>query len=230
MVSKVLNFNVNCINSFVKLELIIFFYTTGASAQAFYTNTDGGKTKFQVSNPMSRNMIGILSHVKKQWNEIVQKQTNETSLNLKTWDDVESDIQAYFSKMEGLMATHGKVIVGFEYEIQGFWDENNLKLATNMLCNKSAICCHKDTDTQYPTILSAFYLDHSNGGELLLPEIAFMCHYRMGDVVIMDGMQWHAVLPMVNIDGKNAKRFSVSFYNNTSSLSESQKQNKKLKK
>ena len=65
------------------------------------------------------------------------------------------------------------------------------------LSNKSAICCHKDSDTQsqsqYPTILSAFHLDHSNGGELILPEIAFMCHYRMGDVVIMNGMQWHAV-------------------------------------
>ena len=57
---------------------------------------------------MSRNMIGIFSDVKKQWNEIVQKQTNEneTSLNLKSWDDIESDIQAYFSKMEGLMATY----------------------------------------------------------------------------------------------------------------------------
>ena len=67
------------------------------------------------------------------------------------------------------MSTHFRVRVGFEYENQGFWDENNLKIATNMLCNKSAICCHKDTQSQYPTILSAFYLDHSNGGELLLP-------------------------------------------------------------
>jgi len=166
----VLNFNANCIFVVVKLELIIICYTTGLSARANYTTADGDQKSFQVS----RNMIGNLSSVKKQWNEIVQKQKNEneTSLNLKSWDDVESDIQAYFSKMKELMATHGKVIVGFEYEIEEFWDKNNLKIATNMLCNKSPICCHKDSVSQYPTILSAFYLDHSNGGELILPEIA----------------------------------------------------------
>ena len=51
----------------------------------------------------------------------------------------------------------------------------------------------------------------------------------MGDVVLMDGRQWHSVLPMVNKNGDNAKRFSVSIYNNKSPLKESPVP-KKLKK
>jgi len=174
-------------------------------------------------------MIGHLKDVKKQWEALFLEQKNdETSLNLKNWDDVESDICAYFTKMKKLMAEFGKVIVGFEFDIEDFWDKN-LKIATNMICNNSPMCCHKDSPTSFPTILSAFYLDHSNGGELFLPEIPFVCHYKMGDVVIMDGMQWHSVLPMVNKDGENAKRFSVTIYNNKSPLKESQA-HKKLKK
>jgi len=179
---------------------------------------------------MSRNMIGQKKNVQKQWDAIVQKQENEEmSLNLKPFDDVKIGIEAYFLRLKNLMATYGKVIVGFEFEIEEFWNQK-MKIATNLLCQKSPICCHKDTFSSFPTILSAFYLDHSHGGELFLPEIAFLCHYKMGDVVLMDGRQWHSVLPMVNKNRENAERFSVSIYNNKSPVKEAQAQQKKLKK
>ena len=127
------------------------------------------------------------------------------------------------------MAEFGKVIVGYEFDIENFWD-SNLKIATNMICHKSPMCCHQDTASNFPTILSAFYLDHSNRGELFLPEIPFVCHYKVGEfVVLMYGRQWHSVLPMVKKNGDNAKRFSVNIYNNKSPLKESPVP-KKLKK
>jgi len=50
-------------------------------------------------------MIGQKTNVQKQWDAIIQKQKNEEiSLNLKPFDDVKIDIEAYFLRMKNLKA------------------------------------------------------------------------------------------------------------------------------
>ena len=84
-------------------------------------------------------MVGHLSSVKKQWDAIVPEQKNdETSLNLKSWDDMKMDIEAYFLRMKELKARCGKILVGHEFDIENFWDQE-LKIATNMLCQSAVI-------------------------------------------------------------------------------------------
>jgi hypothetical protein len=82
----------------------------------------------------------------------------------------------------------------------------------------SEIAIHKDPMSHWPAILGmANLMDKKRpwtGGELLLPEVAFIVDYGMEDVVLLMGhTTYHSVLPIVPGDKvKGAVRCSISHH------------------
>lgn len=82
---------------------------------------------------------------------------------------------------------------------------------------QSRIACHQDSYSQYPSVMTCNKkkgtVPGDVGGELIIASMGFVCDYGENDLVILDGMEMHGVLPLTTKkDTKVQKRQSCVLF------------------
>jgi hypothetical protein len=123
-----------------------------------------------------------------------------------------SYLQAYFQEMDELIAKYTPAMVGDqvlkELKTTNSW-KSSFNLASNLLnARTSTLANHVDARSVLPAVMTCCNPMGTTKpwihGELLYTQGAFLIKYTLGDVVLMFGDSYHAVLPIIPHQGTKA--------------------------
>jgi hypothetical protein len=127
-------------------------------------------------------------------------------------------LQACFQEMEAIIVKHTPAMVGGkvleELKTTDSW-KSSFHLASNLLnTGTSTLANHVDAKSVLPAAMTCCNPMGATRpwfhGELLYTQGAFLVHHTLGDVVLMFGDSYHAVLPITPTQStRNPVRFSV---------------------
>ncbi|GFH59308.1 predicted protein [Chaetoceros tenuissimus] len=205
------------------------FTQSGRSGKNWYLNTDGEEKEFQVENPCSRMSYykfgDEIEDVKKLWNDekfgIAQKLG-------KQWNEVKPLFDAYFDDMKAAYLAHMKYF--FEPSARSdparmneVYFGERFHFSSNLFDQNHTCAVHHDTkplQKGFPSGITAMGLNEDGtnrflrqgDGELCFIELGCNVQYNKGDIVLMDPMLYHGLLPL------KGPRFSLVLYNNRGTL------------
>jgi hypothetical protein len=133
-------------------------------------------------------------------------------------EDCSHYLHAYFKEMDQLIAKYTPAMVGGrvlrELESTHSW-KSSFNLASNLLnAGTSTLANHVDAKSVLPAAMTCCNPMGNTRpwihGELLYTQGAFLIEYTLGDVVMMFGDSYHAVLPITPHHGtRDPVRFSL---------------------